>query len=362
MNTLILWGSQSSANLGVRVLGSGAAEVARLFGASDCEQYNFGDRGPGFEFGRKQLFCELLRPGPISQWLRQFDLVLDTGSGDSFADIYGLQRLEHIALLRKLAIRVGVTTVLTPQTIGPFNSIRGKIISKWSLRGVAAVMSRDEVSAATSKVLAPNVPSVSSTDLVFALPSVRKPVRKDGILLNVSGLLWNENPHVSHVGYRELTAGLIRECERRELKVSLLAHVHSEADSPDNDMVAINHLVANGFSGTVHVPNSLAEVRDIISSSQVVVGARMHACLNALSLGIPSLALAYSRKFEPLLSDIGWHHVIDLRVSNSVDEVFGELLVTMDSGVAAQRVENDARLKLTQSVESLIGSVLTGRS
>ena len=36
----------------------------------------------------------------------------------------------------------------------------------------------------------------------------------------------------------------------------------------------------------------------------------MHACLNALSTGVPAIAMAYSRKFAPLFDVIGWPYSV----------------------------------------------------
>ena len=51
----------------------------------------------------------------------------------------------------------------------------------------------------------------------------------------------------------------------------------------------------------------------MVASCRLVIGSRMHACLNALSVGTPAIPLAYSRKFEPLLADLGWRRTVDLR-------------------------------------------------
>jgi hypothetical protein len=47
----------------------------------------------------------------------------------------------------------------------------------------------------------------------------------------------------------------------------------------------------------VVAPPDLDDARSIIAGSRVLVGARMHACLNALSTGVPAIAMSYSRKF-----------------------------------------------------------------
>jgi polysaccharide pyruvyl transferase WcaK-like protein len=72
----------------------------------------------------------------------------------------------------------------------------------------------------------------------------------------------------------------------------------------------------------------------------------MHACLNALSVGTPAIPLAYSRKFEPLLDDLGWRATVDLRTSTDhVDDVMR--LAADDAllaGVGAVRERAEAAL------------------
>ena len=99
-------------------------------------------------------------------------------------------------------------------------------------------------------------------------------------------------------------------------RVGLLAHV---LDSPvaDNDVPAVRELaeLLDDPGVEILVPTSLEDVRRMTASAALVVGSRMHACLNALSTGTPALPLAYSRKFQPLLAGLGWQHTIDLRDS-----------------------------------------------
>jgi polysaccharide pyruvyl transferase WcaK-like protein len=95
--------------------------------------------------------------------------------------------------------------------------------------------------------------------------------------------------------------------------VTLLAHV-LDGSSSDNDVTA-----AREFAAAVHgdvdviVPTSLTDARAAVAGARLVLGSRMHACLNALSVGTPAIPLAYSRKFEPLLGDLGWTANVDLR-------------------------------------------------
>jgi colanic acid/amylovoran biosynthesis protein len=348
MRALVLWGSDSSANLGVRVLGQGAGIVASRLGATETINYNFGDVGPGFEIGRKQLVVELLRKGDISRWLSGFDLVLDTGSGDSFSDIYGISRLSRIALLRILAVRAGTRVVLTPQTIGPFGTRLGRLLARWSLVGVDMVMVRDSQSKAVLRRLGSSVRFENSTDLVFALPGETE-ISGRHALVNVSGLLWNDNPHVDCIAYQALIRGTLSELNRRGIRFRLLAHVHG-GEGSDDDAAVVQQLHREGFGEAAILPQSLDDARELISQSSVVLGARMHACLNALSLGIPAVALAYSRKFSPLLRDLGWSEVIELRDLPSPEYVANAV-------VRASELQEEALAVRIRGIELLSGSV-----
>jgi colanic acid/amylovoran biosynthesis protein len=110
--------------------------------------------------------------------------------------------------------------------------------------------------------------------------------------------------------------------------VTLLAHV-LESSNPDNDVPAMREFAATAApDAELVIPVQLEDVRRTVASARVVIGSRMHACLNALSVGTPAVPLAYSRKFEPLLADLGWAHTVDLRTAaDPAADVLRELAV-----------------------------------
>ncbi|MET4137446.1 polysaccharide pyruvyl transferase family protein [Pseudarthrobacter sp. PvP090] len=314
MRVLVLWAHQGSANLGLHVLAEGtAALVKRVW--PDCD-IHFQDYGKGTApmplSSPKSLAKEWVTGNRgLKKWLQSFDLAIDTRSGDSFADLYGVERLFGMGMVAELVRRAGVPLVLGPQTIGPFVSTAGRALGRRSLNTATAVMSRDSASAAQAEILGRPV-DARSTDVVFALPQPLRTAQRD-VILNISGLLWAPGPHMDADHYRRTVASLYQELLREGRSVSLLAHV---LDSPvaDNDVPAIREFAAAHAPGAeVLIPTSLTHVRTLVASGNVVVGSRMHACLNALSSGTPAVALAYSRKFAPLFQDLGWNHTVDLR-------------------------------------------------
>jgi polysaccharide pyruvyl transferase WcaK-like protein len=244
----------------------------------------------------------------MQRYLGSFDLVWDTRSGDSFSDIYGLSRLAVMSSIHEYARQAGTSVVMAPQTIGPFRTRRGRWLARRTLRRSELVFARDARSAEASAALGRPV-DATVTDLVFGVDQPAGDTSRD-ILLNVSGLLWNENSHVDHEAYRADIRSIIRALLADGRRIALLPHVLDSGDR-DND-VPTSLQLHEEFEGAVElvVPRDLEHARSIISSAGLMIGARMHACLNALSTGVPAIAMAYSRKFEPLLDAIGWDEVV----------------------------------------------------
>lgn len=329
MRVLILWADDTSENLGVRALGQGsAALIERAWPGAETTFHSFGQRSRLLPLGRVRSLVRERVTGSrgTKDWLASFDLVLDTRAGDSFADIYGPQRLRMMSAVAEFATQSGTPVVMGPQTIGPFESRQGRALARFSLRRSRLTMARDSVSSRYAASIGRPV-DLLTTDVAFALPVPTRSSVHD-VVLNISGLLWHPGPHVDAERYRETVSRLYAELVARGRAVTLLAHViDSDARLSDNDVTAIDQFRALGnLDAEVVVPSSLDEVRQVVASAAVVIGSRMHACLNALSVGTPAIPLAYSRKFEPLLSDLGWTRTVDLRTDDDpVAAVLGHL-------------------------------------
>lgn len=353
---LVLWADDRAPNLGVRVLGAGTEALARrVWPDAEFVMYNYRSAAAPIPLGSmKSLGREALtRQRGLGDWFRSFDLVLDTRAGDSFTDIYGLGRLRSMAAAAEYAVRAGTPVVLSPQTIGPFASRTGRAIAKRSLSSASLVMARDTASAAEAIRLGRHV-DVVTTDVVFAL-DVPKPGRQRDAVLNVSGLLWQPNPHVDVESYRATVREIHDALVADGRTVTLLAHV-LPSNSPDDDVPALKAFrQEHAPTSELLIPRSLPEVRQVLAGAALVIGSRMHACLNALSVGTPALPLAYSRKFAPLLADLGWSHVVDLRAPT--DAVQRVRMLSDSDGIAGQvaEVRERAAARLQLATELLAG-------
>lgn len=291
---LMLWTAPSSTNLGVRALGEGTrALIERATPGADVlsQSYGRGEAPVNIGVGRTLAREMLLDSRGLKSWIREFDLVVDTRAGDSFTDIYGLPRLRQICQMAEFVKACGVPLILGPQTVGPFATAVGRAIGAASLRRAHLVMVRDSSSAEVATRLGRS-PEVVTTDVVFAMPQPSTDVVRD-VLLNVSGLLWDSDSHGSAQLYRDEIRRLIDGLRSGGREVSLLSHVlHSELT--DNDE-RVAEALKDEFGLEHVVPRDLLHLRSIVKGANLVVGSRMHACLNALSVGTPAIPLAYSR-------------------------------------------------------------------
>ncbi|MDT0156348.1 polysaccharide pyruvyl transferase family protein [Microbacterium sp. ARD32] len=315
---LVLWADESSPNLGVAVLARGSRDLLRrAYPHAEFTFANFGSAPRQIPWGApRSLVRERLLPRfGMQKYFADFSLIWDTRSGDSFADIYGLRRHLTMGLVHEFASEARTPIAMAPQTIGPFNTRRGRALARRNLARSRFVFSRDPESTRVSAELG-RTPDLTTADLVFAIDQPAVGQTRD-VLVNVSGLLWNDNPHVPADIYRRVITETVEHLRAAGREVALLAHV---LDSPmaDNDVPAIRSLAAQlGEDIELVVPTSLDSVRETIAGARVVVGSRMHACLNALSVGVPAVPLAYSRKFAPLLNSVGWTTGFDLRTDDA---------------------------------------------
>lgn len=337
---LVLWADEYSTNLGVRALAEGtAALVHQADDTAKVELQSYGKgAAPRTIDSRALLKLGLGFDRALSEWLSGYDLVIDTGAGDSYADIYGLRRFVEMTCMRRAVVRAGVPLILGPQTFGPFNRRSSKVLARWGVREATTVVARDRVSHDYAEHELGAIPLLAS-DVVFALPAVDV-VKSRDVVLNVSGLLWAPNAHVDHMAYQQNVVRLIEGLHNRGRTVSVLAHV-LESSNHDSDIEAAEQVIASVEAPLeLVVPTGLTDARHTIASATVLIGSRMHACLNALSLGVPAIPWAYSRKFAPLLSGVGWEHIIDLRTD---DEVVGRTLAILDDMKSLSASAGDVR-------------------
>jgi polysaccharide pyruvyl transferase WcaK-like protein len=274
------------------------------------------------------------------------DLIGSIAGGDSFSDIYGFNRLLYVSLPQVLVLLLGKPLVLLPQTLGPFKGRGAKIIARSILRRAQAVYARDRESLDEIRPLlgARSSHLRFSHDMAFALEPVAPSggklagLRKLGALgpmvgLNVSGLLYmggynRRNMFGLRADYRETIRNVIQYFVQRNVHVLLVPHVFGKNSGSESDVTAgkqIHGEMAAGCQDRLHLLEGEYdhhEIKYAIGQCDFFLGSRMHACIAALSQGIPAVGLAYSRKFAGVFRSIAIPDlVIDLETCDGTEVI-----------------------------------------
>ncbi|OQW92652.1 MAG: hypothetical protein BWK78_01030 [Thiotrichaceae bacterium IS1] len=324
----------------------------------------------------------LVRGLPIAWWRRKLeqhnpcfklimsaDLVTDITGGDSFSDIYGNTKFIRNLLPKLLFVAAGKPVVLLPQTYGPFNSKWAKWFASYLLARMTAIYSRDsqgleEVKKLLGPKLAaqkiirfiPDVAFVLETEPPVAalLESIEQFKTQGQIIvgINISGLLYNggESAHRQfglNSDYRKMMSNIIKMfLAYDKIIVVLVPHVFSDKSLVESDPQACD-LIREQFREDY--PHRVFLVEDHLNHKQVkyligrcdfFLGARMHACIGALSQAIPAIGMAYSGKFKGVFDSVGMGDtVVDLR-SETEEQILAKIQAAF-----AKRQEHAEKLR-----------------
>ena len=322
----LLWHSLRSRNLGVGALTVGNLAIARgvAAGMGLTPRFTvFQSDDPGQPYFTQPDVTEfpltartILNPAGFRAAAARCDVMLDIGGGDSFADIYPAKRFLWMTLTKAATFSARVPLIFSPQTIGPFSKSPYQEIAAWLLRRARAVAVRDDRSAAALKALAPEITPVLGIDVAFAMPFTPrlKATARRRIGVNVSGLLWNggySGRGEFNLGYNYRSAIeqlLTRLHADADIDIELISHANASGTDRTDDDGAVADILVKRFPRFTRVPDfaSPVDAKGWISGLDLLVAARMHACIAAYSSGVPVVPMSYSRKFEGLFGTLGY--------------------------------------------------------
>lgn len=256
----------------------------------------------------------LKRPkSPLSKLFHEQDVIYNVNEGDSFSDIYGPKRILSHAMDSWLALVWNKPLVFLPQTIGPFNTIFGRVIAKSILRRVNKLYVRDKKAVSFIETL--KLPYQLNIDMaVYMRPKVLNNISlpEKFIGFNINGLMYfnsYKSMKKKYQSYQRLADAIIAKLIEDGHQILLIPHTYN-ADNPnsEDDLSAIkqiyNKVSERGKTQIMIIENNYdaQELKYIISKSEFFIGSRMHACIAALSSLVPCIGLAYSYKFDGTFS------------------------------------------------------------
>ena len=320
-------------------------------------------------------------------WIRTVagaSFVGDVHGGDSFSDIYGLQRLVECFLMDWTVLLVKGTMVQFPQTYGPYKSPVARWLARFLLKRSSVIIARDKQSQKIAQDLVGAGKEVLlSPDVAFSLESIRPeqvelappltgPVPRGVIGLNVNGLMSNggytgKNMFGLKMDYASflprLVVALLRE---HPGELWLVPHTFAPDGDVESDQEASRKLRA-ALPGELQTRVRIVtreydqyEIKGVIGQCDFFIGSRMHACIAALSQGVPCVGVAYSMKFAGVFESVGMRDwVIDGRSATNETAIARTLeLYRQRERVRSDlaRASADARRKLVTIFSSLVSA------
>jgi colanic acid/amylovoran biosynthesis protein len=276
-----------------------------------------------------------------NHWLKMIsdaDIAVAVSGGDSFSDIYGLNRFFYVTLPQLLIIIMGSKLILLPQTIGPFKGRLSKKIAKFIMHHAEIIYSRDidgtyeaksvlKLTDNNSKVrfchdmgfvVEPHRPK--AIDLIDDNENILVSTNRPLIGFNVSGLLllggYNKNNMFNlKVNYQTLIESIIKNLiEVHQANVLLVPHVFGSQEESDSFAAReIYESLKDKYRDRLFCVRGLYDqnkIKYIIGGCDFFIGSRMHACIGALSQSIPAIGVSYSEKFIGVFESIGVGYLI----------------------------------------------------
>lgn len=337
----LMWHSMNSDNLGVGALTLSNMALLRRAAADAGRTPQFlalgwRDPRPWYEDFQDLENVPLRtrhlpRPGgPLGDAIKRADIVFDIGGGDSFTDIYGPKRFLTIWVTKMRSVWAGKPLILSPQTIGPFETVWARTLARRIMNRARLVVSRDAPSTAFLHDLGIKTDIMEATDVAMGLPYDPPQPRKGGRIkvgLNVSGLMFSggytqDNQFGLKDDYPTLIRRIIKMFHvRDDVELHLVGHVQSR-EQPIEDDHRVSEALAAEFPGVIVSPffKSPSEAKTYIADMDFFMGARMHATIAAFSSEVPVIPMAYSRKFAGVFGTLGYPHVADCK-ADTADEI-----------------------------------------
>jgi len=135
-------------------------------------------------------------------------------------------------------------------------------------------------------------------------------------------------------------------------------------ESDNNACHDVLRRVADDRADRIHMVSGTYDqsaIKGIIGQCDFFIGSRMHACIAALSQGIPAVAVAYSKKFRGVYDSIGVTDLVIDAQSCDLETSINRICTLFDD-----RAEVTANLRpkvneATQQIWDIFRSILDGQ-
>jgi polysaccharide pyruvyl transferase CsaB len=264
-----------------------------------------------------------------------------SGGGGLIQDVTSARSALYYLCVLGVATVLTRATVVYAQGVGPLRRPWVRWLTAAVLARVTLLTVRDEDSRRVLLDLGISRPVHVVADPAFALtPTPATQIQElvglsAGVRIGVALRSWGDDAFVG-----PLVAGLKAARDRLGAELVLLAF------HPDRDL-AICTRVARAVGGRVLAGLPPAELVAVAGAMDLLVGARLHALIAAVSTGVPPIGLSYDPKVDGLFRRIGVGRCLSL-VDLEADDLCAAILATWQERVALRARLREHAIALKQ--------------
>jgi polysaccharide pyruvyl transferase CsaB len=276
--------------------------------------------------------------------------VLAVGPGGIFQDATSLRSCVWYACVVRRARRAGARVVHVAQSVGPLDSLPGRLLTRGALRGAEAVLLRDESSLDLVRRLGCEGNAIRTADAAWLVPAPRARARDGRPRLALAPRPWSRRGMPPAAWWAELAnaaAGTGRE---------VVGLAMSREDLRLLEQVAR----LTGRKAELLQPATAEEALGVLASCEALVGMRLHSLILGALAGCRLLGVSYDPKVEGLLGALG---LVAAAKVDGVPPPAEIASLAADPGwgtVPRERIE-DERRRARRNVEVLAGVIATAR-
>lgn len=267
------------------------------------------------------------------------DVIIDL-SGDGFSDDYGVVETLGSCYDIILSKLLSKPFVIYAQSIGPFNNIFTRMISKHCLDKVDLLMVRDEITDQYLKKIGIKNKIYLTADVAMILDAVDDARCNEIIMLEkindkrrpIVGISSSQhifelcdkdinnnvsNPYIFIMA--EIIKYLIKEINAQ---IIFIPHVTNNQSIDDRYVAREIYKLIDYKDKITLIENEYSpeELKAIIGKCDLFIGARMHANIAATSMCVPTLAISYSHKTGGIMKMLGLEkYVVNFRTMTIED-------------------------------------------
>lgn len=272
----------------------------------------------GHSRAKNKFIDKLLGTEEIQEYTNS-DIIVDI-SGDSISEVTGFRGTVYHFLHIWMALTLNKPTVVYAQSVGPFKLT--KHIAKNLLNKVDLITLRGKISYDYLKEIGVNKPPMYLTaDLAFLMVPAQKE-RIDEIFssfeiggnsfigISISSMIATHyGLKTSYDSYTKLMVNAIDYIvENLDAVVILIPHVTGPKEEFDDRIISENvYKNIKNRNKVILIKEDFPpqEMWGIIERCDMFIGARMHACIGALSTCVPTINISYHHKSNEIMAMFG---------------------------------------------------------